>query len=467
MRPCAAITRRALLGQTLASITPLPAWAEPSPEDGPQTFEAREGRLKLLPGPAPLTPVWGYNGAVPGPLLRIKKGQEVRVRLINRLAQPASLTWHGVRITNSMDGMAGLTQEPVEPGGAFEYRFTPPDSGFYWYHPGVLPFLSEQLGRGLFGALIVEEPEPPLAGRDMLVILSDWTVEPGGPIAGFDLAADGMGAGRTGPLVSVNAEAAPAGQSLPPSSRLRLRILNAASARVMVISFSGMTPVILALDGQPCESFVPARHMIPLAPGARADVMADLPADAGAEARLTLMGANEPDRALIVFKTAGDPGPALPPIGSLPQNLLLPKVIKLEASHRAKIVIEANAPPASGKDGGGGGAGGPPLLWKINGVAHPGFPPLPLFSVKRGTPVTLGFVNRTPFVQQMHVHGHVLRLLHDLDDGWEPYWRDGVLIPEGKTKHAAFVADNPGKWAIVSGMAARQATGLAAWFQVT
>ncbi|HET6376807.1 MAG TPA: multicopper oxidase family protein [Methylocella sp.] len=465
MRPCAAITRRAFLGQTLASIITLPAWAEPSPESGVLTLEAREGRLRLLPEPAPLTPVWGYNGAVPGPVLRIKKGQEVKVRLVNRLDQPTSLTWHGVRITNSMDGMAGLTQEPVEPGGALEYRFTPPDSGFYWYHPGVLPFFSEQLGRGLFGALIVEEPEPPMASRDLLVILSDWTLENGGQIAGFNLAADGMGAGRTGPLVCVNAQAAPAAHTLPPSSRLRLRILNAASARFMVMSFGGMTPVILALDGQPCESFVPARHMIPLAPGARADVMVGLPAGDGAEASLTLMGANEPDRALIVFKTAGDTGPALPPAGSLPLNPLLPNVIKLEASHRANIVIEANTPRVSEKDA--KGSGGPPLFWKINGVALPGFPPAPLFSIKRGTPVTLRFVNRTPFVQQMHVHGHVLRLLHDLDDGWEPYWRDGVLIPEGKTKHAAFVADNPGKWAIVSGMAARQATGLAAWFLVT
>jgi FtsP/CotA-like multicopper oxidase with cupredoxin domain len=81
--------------------------------------------------------------------------------------------------------------------------------------------------------------------------------------------------------------------------------------------------------------------------------------------------------------------------------------------------------------------------------------------------VTLGFVNHTAFVQQMHVHGHAMRLLHDLDDGWEPYWRDAVLVPEGKTKHAAFVADNPGKWAIECLIAGRQATGMATWFQVT
>ena len=48
----------------------------------------------------------------------------------------------------------------------------------------------------------------------------------------------------------------------------------------------------------------------------------------------------------------------------------------------------------------------------------------------------------------MHVHGHAMRLLHDLDDGWEPYWRNGVIVPAGKTKHVAFIADAPGKWAI-------------------
>ncbi|HEX3494838.1 MAG TPA: multicopper oxidase domain-containing protein, partial [Methylocella sp.] len=105
--------------------------------------------------------------------------------------------------------------------------------------------------------------------------------------------------------------------------------------------------------------------------------------------------------------------------------------------------------------------------WKLNGKAFAGFGPAPLFSVKRGTPVTLGFVNHTVFVQEMRVHGHAMRLLHDLDDGWEPYWRDAVLVPEGKTKHAAFVADNPGKWAIACSIAGRQATGMATWFEVT
>ncbi len=457
------ISRRRLLGSTLAlSLLDLRgrAAAAPAGEDGVRSLEAREGALRLKAEPAAETPIWGYDGQVPGPLLRVKKGEEVKVRLVNKLAQPTSLCWHGVRIINAMDGVAGLTQKPVPPGGSFDYRFTPPDSGLFWYHPHALPWLGEQLGRGLYGVLIVDEPRPPPADCDLLVALADWSLDENAEITGdFGSAAEALGAGRIGPLVTVNSEPIPVTKILPPRARARLRILNAATARIMQIAFAGARPWILAVDGQPCEAFEPARQTIPIGPGARFDVMLDLPAEAGAEATLILRGENEPDRTLLVFKAEGEPRAPLPPIASLEKNPLLPAVIKLENSRKIDIIIEpvakAGDPPA-----------GPPY-WKLNGVASEGFGPRPLFSVKRGGAVTLGLVNRTGFVQQVHVHGHCMRLLHDLDDGWEPYWRDAVLVPEGRTKHVAFVADNPGKWAIECLMTARQATGMATWFEVT
>jgi FtsP/CotA-like multicopper oxidase with cupredoxin domain len=453
------LSRRVFLGDVLASVLTLPVRGEPAaPPDGFRVLEARQGHLRLLPEPA-----WGYNGDVPGPLLRFKKGEEVKIRLLNKLDQPTSLNWHGVRIVNPMDGVGGLTQEPVPPGGSFDYRFTPPDSGLFWYHPQVLPFAREQQGRGLYGVMIVDKEAPPKADRDMLVILDDWALDDKGQIAGFNAPTDIAGAGRIGAFVTVNSHPVPVAETLPPSSRLRLRIVSAADTRLMVISFKGVTPLILAVDGQPCEAFEPVRQTIPLGPGARFDVMFDLPRDAGAEANVTLLGDNEPDRVLLVLKTAGDKRSPLPPIASLAQNPLLPSEIRLQAAHRLDLLIEPFSPPGTPL----GPALDPPLYWKLNGVASSGFAPVPLFSVKRGTPVTLGFVNHTAFVQQMRVHGHVMRLLHDLDDGWEPYWRDAVLVPEGKTKHAAFVADNPGKWAIECSIAGRQAIGLATWFQVT
>src|ERR1700732_1298635 len=96
--PRGTISRRLFLGHTLANILALPARAEPpSPQDGFHVLAAREGKLQLHPDPASPTAVWSYNGEVPGPLLRFKKGEEVKVRLVNKLAQPASLNLHGVR----------------------------------------------------------------------------------------------------------------------------------------------------------------------------------------------------------------------------------------------------------------------------------------------------------------------------------------------------------------------------------
>lgn len=467
MPPCVTISRRLFLGQTLASVLTLPARAEPpSSQDSFQILEARQGVLGLAPEPAAPTAIWGYNGEVPGPLLRFKKGEEVKVRLVNKLEQDTTLTWHGVRIVNAMDGVAGLTQKPVPPGGSFDYRFMPPDSGLYWYHPHALPFIGEQIGRGLYGVMIIDEPEPPQADRDMLVVISDWRLNEKNQIAGgFNAPTDVKGAGRIGPFVTVNSRAVPVAETLPPCSRLRLRILSAVDARLMLIRFTGMRPLILAVDGQPCEAFEPVRQTIPLGPGARFDVMLDLPEDTGQEANVTLLGENEPDSVLLSFKTAGERRSPLPPITSLAQNPLLPAQIKLQAARRLDITMEAIANNGAGPVS--AAASNRPLYWKLNGIAREGFAPAPLFSVKRGTPVSLGFVNRTEFVQQMHVHGHVMRLLHDLDDGWEPYWRDAVLIPQGKTKHVAFVADNPGKWAIECLMAGRLATGMATWFEVT
>ena len=67
----------------------------------------------------------------------------------------------------------------------------------------------------------------------------------------------------------------------------------------------------------------------------------------------------------------------------------------------------------------------------------------------------------------MHLHGHSFRLLHPLDDGWEPYWLDTVIVPEGQTARIAFVADNKGKWLIGSTVLERLDTGLSAWIDVS
>ena len=234
--------------------------------------------------------------------------------------------------------------------------------------------------------------------------------------------------------------------------------MNAVSARVMFVAFDRLKPTVLAIDSAPCEAFEPLQNMLPIGPGARFDVIFDLPAEAGVEAALLLRSPEGPDRPLLIFKTEGQRRRDLPPIASLPPNPLLPAAINLKASRKLDLAIEGGPKIPAAAD--------PPEPFRLDGLPAKDFGEKPLFSVVRGTPVTLGLVNKTAFAQQIHVHGFHLRLLHDLDDGWEPYWRDTAIIPAQRTKHVAFVADNPGKWAIECLPLGLQSTELVTWFEV-
>jgi FtsP/CotA-like multicopper oxidase with cupredoxin domain len=156
------------------------------------------------------------------------------------------------------------------------------------------------------------------------------------------------------------------------------------------------------------------------------------------------------------MKTQGARRPARSVIASLSLNPLLPAEIRLAEAKKVDIIVEGGSARA---------LPGAKTMWSVNGSPG-GFEGKPLFSVKRGTPVSLGFLNKTLVTLNMRVHGHVVRLLHDLDDGWEPYWRTAVIVAEGRTKHVAFVADNPGKWALHCDVIEHQISGLSSWFEV-
>ena len=102
----------------------------------PQQIEisAAPGIAKLADA-AKEASVWAYNGLVPGQVLRARQGQPFAARLSNGLPQPTTIHWHGIRIDNRMDGVPGMTQPAVLPGETFDYLFTPPDAGTFWYHP--------------------------------------------------------------------------------------------------------------------------------------------------------------------------------------------------------------------------------------------------------------------------------------------------------------------------------------------
>ena len=187
------------------------------PADGLPTviLDARPAVARIAPDHE--TEIWGYGGQAPGPVLRVRKGEELRLRLLNHLKAPTTIHWHGVRIANGMDGVGGLTQEPVPPGGTFDIRFTPPDAGTFLYRPLVVGSTAEQVEHGLAGMLVVEEASPPIVDEEFALVIDDWRLDASGAHEPFGVTAALAGPGRLGNTLTVNGVAAPFRRSLPPA----------------------------------------------------------------------------------------------------------------------------------------------------------------------------------------------------------------------------------------------------------
>ena len=324
----------------------------------------------LAPPPAAPTRLLAYEGTVPGPLIRLKRGEELALSLANRLDAPTTLSFPGLRIANAFAGIAGLTQAPIAPGGEAEIRFTPPDAGFNLYLPDAGAATARQLASGLFGPIVVEEPAPPDVDLEAVGRPRRLAARRGGPLARR------RRAGRT--LVTAGASAAPQRFAAPPGARVRLRLANASATRAMTIAVAGATPLIVAVDGQPSAPFAPLRNLFPLGPGARFELIFDM-ADAAVAFSLRDDAASEPDRPLVVFASAGAPKPARPAFEGLPANPLLPKEIDLARARRFALTL-------SGGDG---------AALAINGETLSDWSAKPQFAVRRGAPVTLALVNAT------------------------------------------------------------------------
>ena len=461
------LTRRTVAAGLAASLVPMGrAAAQPVPpeEDGFRVLAAAPLKMKLHPDAPAEAELWAFNGAVPGPTLRVRHGEEVRVRLKNRTPAPLSLHWHGVRIANAMDGVGGLTQAPVAPGQDFDCRFTPPDAGTYLFRPCVPGASAEAAERGLSGLLVVEERAAAPVDREHVVVLDDWRLNPDGTLAPFGSPLEAATSGRVGNFLAVAGKPPPHAIEAAPGTRLRLRLANLCNARTTRIRFDDLKAYVIGVDGQPTESFEPLRSTLPFAPGTRYDVLVELGPEARAGGAVTaLIGPGVP---LVVITAAGAPPkrPPLPPVVGLPENKLLPPAIRLQSAARRDVVIAGGA--RRGADGEPVYDGDPHKIWTVNGAAGEAGAK-PLVSVKRGTPVVLAINNTTPTIQPLHLHGHVFRLLHAFDDGWEPYFLDTMQVPESRTVRIAFVADNPGKWLLASSVLERFDTGLWTWFEVT
>jgi FtsP/CotA-like multicopper oxidase with cupredoxin domain len=448
-RDAEAPTRRSVLGGVsamLVALTAKPASAETTPAGPPDAIRllrAVPGKAKIYPEAAEAADIWAFDGGLPAPILRVRLGETFKLRLTNETPSPLALHWHGLRGPNAMDGVAGLTQPPIPPGGQFDYSFAPPDAGTFLVRPLVPGRAGEAAGRGLSALLVVEEREPPKLDGDYALVVRDWRVTPAGTLEPFGQTESAAYAGRLGNRIDVAGFPAPNRLELAPGARIRLRLANAANARIMRIRFDNLKAYVAAIDGQPTETFEPLRATLPFAPGSRYDLFIDAP-EPGAKGTITaLIGAGV---ALAEISTKAGTAATTAPLVALRPNTLLPAEIRLQNAVRKDVVIEGGA--TRGPNGEPVFNGDLRAIWRVNGAPGSAEAP-PLLKASRGVPVVL-----------------VFRLLHGLDDGWEPYWLDTFQVPEGKTLRIAFMADNPGKWMLGSTVLERLDTGLWTWLEV-
>ena len=453
-------TRRAILKSAAAlAATALPLQA------AVPVLRASSGTAQLGPSDMPRTPVWAYGDAVPGPEIRVKRGDRVVQRFANDLPQPSSVHWHGIRIDNAMDGVAGLTQPAVPTGQDFLYDFTAPDAGTYWYHPHNRTW--EQLARGLYGPLIVEEDTPPEVDRDLTLMIDDWRLNEDATLHdSFGSLMDWSHAGRLGNWVTVNGEGEYS-TGVQHGERLRLRLINASNARVYSLALKGLDGWVVALDGQPVDQPTRAQS-VTLAPAQRVDLIVDVTGQDGAEAFLTSHEGDQ-DYAIATFDVRGEmraaPLPAPEPLA--PNDI--PALTGLETARTADLLMEGGAMGGmqsamlkgemrSARDLAGEG-----MVWAFNGMA--GMPETPMLSLERGETVRITMRNDTGWPHAMHLHGHHFRTV--AADGTFGPLRDTQLIQRGEAIEIAFVADNPGDWLLHCHMVEHAASGMMTWIKVS
>jgi FtsP/CotA-like multicopper oxidase with cupredoxin domain len=468
------IDRRALLsGSTaLAAAAMLPRRAQA------QTQAVKEFRLTAAPGRValagagnPQTAVWSFSGQVPGPEIRVRQGERVRIHVKNDLPEETTVHWHGVRVPNAMDGVPHLTQKPIAPGDTFAYEFDCADAGSFWYHPHVNS--ASQVGRGLYGALIVEEREPLTVDRDITWVLDDWRLTKAGAISDdFGNMHDVSHAGRIGNFITVNGTV-PERFEVKSGERIRLRLINTANARVFGLVFEDHAPMIVAMDGHPVTPHAPEGNRVVIGPAMRVDLVIDMAA--GPNSRFAVF-----DRFYRGFEYrlfdlvyAETPLRDAPPARALSLSANPLTEPDLAGATRHDILLgggmmgQMASAQVDGKTVDIRSMFQRGLIWAINGVASTEHVHAPLLTVKRGSSHILAIANETAWWHPMHLHGHAFRVLsRNGAPTRHREWQDTVLIPPRERVEIAFAADNPGDWMFHCHVLEHQAGGMMATLRV-
>jgi FtsP/CotA-like multicopper oxidase with cupredoxin domain len=454
-------TRRALLAAGAASLLAPGAVTAQSA----RMLRAAPASVRLVPEPHPPTEVWAYDGTVPGPELRLRQGERLRVVVENALPQETTVHWHGIRLLNAMDGVPHLTQRPIPPGARFTYEFDLPDAGTFWYHPHHRS--AEQVGRGLAGALIVEEREPIRVDRDVTWVLADWRLDRAAAITeDFGHWHDASHAGRIGNTVTINGRV-PDRFAVRQGERIRLRLINAANARIFGLDFAEQPVQVIALDGHPVTPHAPEDGRIVLGPGMRADLVLDIAAAPGANVPVIDRFYPRGQYRLVAIAAAAEPLRARTPdwpIALAPNPLPEPD---LGAARRVEVVFDGGMMGRMMMGSGMMEMMRSGRIWAINGVSAMGHAFEPMLTLARGESCVLAMANETAWPHPMHLHGHAFRVLaRDGRPTRHREWLDTVLVAPRERVEIAFVADNPGDWMFHCHILEHQQAGMMAVIRV-
>jgi len=391
-------------------------------------IDASENNWAIIPPYQ--TAVWSYNGNKPGPVIRIKSGDTLKLKFTNNLPQPTTIHWHGVRVPNAMDGVPGVTQPPIQPGKSFTYQFTPKDAGTFWFHPHVNAV--EQIERGLHGVLIVEDPNEPEYSQEFVWILDDWLLEETGQINSdfmtrHDLAHDG----RWGNVITVNGQYQPAFK-VKAGERIRIRMINVANARVFALLFEQLTPYVIAVDGMLTgEPFPPKRFFI--APGNRVDLDITIPQSAAGKTLSVQDVLRRQTETLSFLEVDAEKSVATPSF-KFPQAKHFPQwigAIKTTVDH--EFILNAKR------------GGAYDISWMIDGKV---WPERSVNELTAGRFTHLRFNNQSARIHPMHLHGQFFKVI--AKDGKvveENYWRDTILIGPKESVDIGLIPLDKGLWA--------------------
>ena len=355
-----------------------------------------------------------FNGRSPGPVLRIRRGQLVQVTLHNKdVSEGVTIHWHGLDVENAEDGVAGVTQNAVPPGGSYTYRFRSKQVGTFWYH--THQGSSDGVARGLLGTLVVTEPGPAATRpvRDLVVvahIFDDYPTLDG---------SDGVS------HVAVR-----------PGTHVRLRIVNTDS-NPMRFTLTGASFRVAAIDGTDLQGPTPLRDVpLELAAGGRYDLTLTMPARP-----VGLALTDTP--AAIALSPDGRADPPAPPAARGPVfdplSYGAPSPSPFEGrpfDRRFTLTIGRKPGFYDGRPG---------FQWTLNGGIYPD---IPMFAVEPGDLVEMRIHNTTKAVHPMHLHGHHMLVLSrdGVRSSGSPWWSDTLELDPGDDYVVAFRADNPGVW---------------------